>query len=69
VTDRKSMEPAPQIAQGVVARAAARGLVIITCGIYGNVVRVMVPLNAPLETADEGLSILEHSIADTVGAQ
>ncbi|HUA32518.1 MAG TPA: 4-aminobutyrate--2-oxoglutarate transaminase [Candidatus Binataceae bacterium] len=67
VKNRKTKEPAPQLAQAAVARAASRGLVIITCGVYGNVMRIMVPLNAPLETVDEGLSILEASLTDALG--
>ena len=68
VKNRKTKEPAPQLAQAAVARAASRGLVIITCGVYGNVMRIMVPLNAPLETVDEGMSILEASLNDALNA-
>ncbi len=67
VKNRKTKEPAPQLAQAAVARAATRGLVIITCGVYGNVMRVMVPLNAPLEMVDEGMGILEASLTDALG--
>ena len=67
VKNRKTKEPAPHLAQAAVARAATRGLVIITCGVYGNVMRVMVPLNAPLEMVDEGMGILEASLTDALG--
>lgn len=67
VKDRTTREPAAELAKMTVENAAARGLVIITCGVYGNVVRIMVPLNVPLETADEGLSILEASLSAAVG--
>ncbi len=67
VKSRSTMEPAPELARAVVTRAAERGLVIITCGIYANVVRVMVPLTAPLEMVDEGMSILASALEDAVG--
>jgi 4-aminobutyrate aminotransferase / (S)-3-amino-2-methylpropionate transaminase / 5-aminovalerate transaminase len=67
VKSRETMEPAPELARAVVTRAAERGLVIITCGIHANVVRVMVPLTAPLEMVDEGISMLAGALEDAVG--
>jgi 4-aminobutyrate aminotransferase len=67
VKDRATHEPAPELAKATVQRAAERGLIVITCGVYGNVVRIMVPLNAPLEMVDEGLGILESSLKDSLG--
>jgi 4-aminobutyrate aminotransferase / (S)-3-amino-2-methylpropionate transaminase / 5-aminovalerate transaminase len=66
VKSRVTMEPAPELARAVVNHAAARGLVIITCGTYANVVRVMVPLTAPLEMVDEGMSMLAGALEDAV---
>jgi 4-aminobutyrate aminotransferase/(S)-3-amino-2-methylpropionate transaminase len=63
VKDRATKEPAPELARAVVANAAERGLVIITCGVYANVIRVMVPLVAPRETVDEGMAILDSALA------
>lgn len=47
----------------VVAEAARRGLILLSCGTYGNVVRVLVPLTAPDALLDEGLQILADSFA------
>ena len=44
VRDRESKEPAPELASAAVAAARERGLVLLSCGLYGNVVRVLVPL-------------------------
>jgi 4-aminobutyrate aminotransferase/(S)-3-amino-2-methylpropionate transaminase len=66
VKHRGSKEPAPELAKSITARAAERGLIVISCGIYGNVVRVLMPLTMSLEIADEGLGILEASIVDAV---
>lgn len=50
--------PDPALTQRIAAEAAKRGLVLLTCGIYANVVRVLVPLVASDELLDEGLSII-----------
>ena len=42
----------------VVARAQAAGLLLLTCGIYANVVRFLFPLTIEDEILDEGLDIL-----------
>ncbi len=66
VKHRGSKEPAPELAKGITARAAERGLIVIGCGIYSNVVRVLMPLTMSLELADEGLEILEASMLDAL---
>jgi 4-aminobutyrate aminotransferase/(S)-3-amino-2-methylpropionate transaminase len=66
VKHRESKEPAPELAKSITARAAERGLIVISCGIYANVVRVLMPLTMSLEMVDEGLGILEASMLDAV---
>ena len=39
---------------------------MISCGIYANVIRVLMPLTMSLELADEGLDILEASMLDAI---
>ena len=54
-------DPATTLA---VARAChARGLVVLTCGTFGNVVRFLPPLVIPEHLLDEGLAILEEAFA------
>ena len=66
VQNRRSKEPAPALAKSITARAAERGLIVLSCGIYANVVRVLMPLTMSLELADEGLEILEASMLDAI---
>ena len=42
----------------VCREAVARGLVVLSCGVHGNVIRILVPLTASDEIVDEGLAIL-----------
>ncbi len=55
--------PAAVLTRNVVAEAARRGLILLSCGTYGNVIRVLVPLTASDLLVDEGLSILADSFA------
>jgi 4-aminobutyrate aminotransferase len=60
--DNDPHKPAADIANALKAEAAKRGLLLLNCGIYGNVLRVMVPLTISNEVLDEGLSILEEAL-------
>ncbi len=48
----------------VVAKAREKGLILLSCGPYGNVLRVLVPLTAPDEQLDKGLAILEECFSE-----
>jgi 4-aminobutyrate aminotransferase len=50
-------------AKAVTAAAFERGLVLLSCGLYGNVIRLLPPLTITAEELDEGLAILEESLA------
>jgi 4-aminobutyrate aminotransferase/(S)-3-amino-2-methylpropionate transaminase len=51
-------QPDADLAKRIAAEAAARGLILLTCGTYGNVIRILVPLTASDALLDEGLAIL-----------
>jgi 4-aminobutyrate aminotransferase-like enzyme len=55
-------ERSPDRAQAVVSAAFERGLVLLSCGLYGNVIRLLPPLNIAPDELDEGLAILEESL-------
>jgi 4-aminobutyrate aminotransferase/(S)-3-amino-2-methylpropionate transaminase len=57
------VERTPDRAKSVVDAAFERGLVLLSCGLYGNVIRLLPPLNIAPEELDEGLAILEDSLA------
>jgi 4-aminobutyrate aminotransferase/(S)-3-amino-2-methylpropionate transaminase len=56
-------KPDAELTKRVVAEAARRGLILLSCGSYGNVIRVLVPLTAADALIDEGLQILADSFA------
>ncbi len=60
--DAKPRAPAPELAKAIVAEGAKQGLILLSCGTYGNVVRILVPLTVSDAVLDEGLGILERTI-------
>lgn len=56
-------KPAAELTKQIVAEAAKRGLILLSCGTFANVIRVLVPLTAGDALIDEGLAIIEASIA------
>ena len=45
------------------ARALQEGLVLLSCGVFGNVIRVLVPLTVEDNILEEGLNMLERALA------
>ena len=71
VEDRATKAPAAKLAAATVAAARERGLLLLACGIYSNVIRILVPLVASDEELERGLDALEESLvsAADVGAE
>ena len=57
-----SDKPNPEMANRVREEALSRNLILLTCGVYGNVIRFLAPLTIPDAVFDEALDILEDSI-------
>jgi 4-aminobutyrate aminotransferase len=54
--------PDPDFAKAVQARALAKGLVLLTCGVHGNVIRFLYPLTIQEAVFEEALGILEQAL-------
>ncbi len=66
VKDTASGEPAPELTKSLTQVASDKGLILLSCGTYGNVIRFLVPLTASDELVREGMDILEASLAEAV---
>ena len=66
VKDAASAEPAPQLTQALMKVANENGLILLSCGTYGNVVRFLVPLTASDALVREGMDIFEASLTEAV---
>jgi len=64
VKERGGHTPDPDKVKQLTAQALEKGLVLLSCGIYGNTVRLLAPLTIPEEQLEEGLDILEQSLTE-----
>jgi 4-aminobutyrate aminotransferase/(S)-3-amino-2-methylpropionate transaminase len=63
VKDRKTKEPAPEATAAVVKYCFEKGLNILSCGQYSNVIRTMMPLVITDKQVEKGVSILDEAFA------
>jgi 4-aminobutyrate aminotransferase len=56
--------PAAKLVDRIAANALARGLLLLSCGIDGNVIRLIPPLTIPEPELDAGLDILEAAMRE-----
>ena len=68
VKDPKTREPDAALTAAILAQAEQRGLILLSCGVDANVVRLLAPLTIPEAVLDEGLKILGESIRAAVAA-
>lgn len=62
VRDRESRAPDKERTGGVVEAAIQRGLILLTAGQHGNVIRVLMPFAITDEQLEEGLGILSEAV-------
>jgi len=65
IQDAESKRPDGERARRVTARAHELGLILLACGLEGNVIRILVPLVVEEEDLDRGLEILEEALVDS----
>jgi 4-aminobutyrate aminotransferase / (S)-3-amino-2-methylpropionate transaminase / 5-aminovalerate transaminase len=63
VKDSVTKEPDAAATKLVTQRAYQNGLVLLSCGVNANSIRILVPLTAADAIVDEGLDILEQALA------
>ncbi len=64
VKNRRADAPDADLTRAVVQAAGRRGLILLSCGIYSNVIRILAPLTIPEAQLEEGLELLEQSLAE-----
>ncbi len=60
--DPEDGRPDPELTAQIQKRALRNGLLLLTCGVYGNVIRFLFPLTIEDAVLDEGLHILSEAI-------
>jgi len=64
IKDLQGHEPDAEKVKALVAAALKNGLILLSCGIYGNTIRLLAPLTIPEEQLEEGLNLLEKSLLE-----
>ena len=64
VKDRERKTPAPDEAKALVSFCYERGLILLSCGTYGNVIRFLMPLVITDELLDRGLAVVEEGLRE-----
>jgi 4-aminobutyrate aminotransferase / (S)-3-amino-2-methylpropionate transaminase / 5-aminovalerate transaminase len=59
-----TIEPDADLTKALLAGAHAAGVIVLSCGTYGNVLRFLPPLAISDELLDEGLDVLASVLAD-----
>jgi 4-aminobutyrate aminotransferase/(S)-3-amino-2-methylpropionate transaminase len=59
-------QPNSELAKALTVKAAEMGLILLSCGVRGNVIRILVPLTIKSKHLEEGLDILGQAFEDCV---
>ena len=62
VQDRQKKTPAPDKAKALVKYCLERNLIILACGTFGNVIRLLMPLVITDEQLEQGMQILDNGL-------
>ena len=62
VKNRRPDSPDTDLTKALVQAAGRRGLVILACGMYGNVIRFLAPLTISDALLKEGINLFEQSL-------
>ncbi len=68
VTDKGSRTPDADLAAALCKKAREKGLILLSCGMYGNTIRFLMPVTIEDEVLEEGLGIIEASLKELVGS-
>ena len=65
LVDPASGEPDGDLAKAVAALAHQQGVIALTCGTWGNVIRLLPPLSISDDLLTEGLDVLAEALAQS----
>lgn len=63
--DPETKAPAPELTAAVAQKVRAKGVILLTCGTYGNVIRLLPPLTISDEALNAGLDIIESALKES----
>ena len=69
VKNRDASAPDAELTKALTQAAGRKGLVLLSCGVRGNVIRFLAPLTIPDALLDEGLQIVEDCLKELTAGQ
>jgi 4-aminobutyrate aminotransferase/(S)-3-amino-2-methylpropionate transaminase len=69
VKNSRADSPDAELTRALVQAAGRLGLVVLSCGVYSNVIRFLAPLTIPDALLKEGFSLFEQALEEVVGTQ
>ncbi|ADZ89352.1 4-aminobutyrate--2-oxoglutarate transaminase [Marinomonas mediterranea] len=66
VNDGEASKPNPELTKALTAKAAEKGLILLSCGIRGNVIRFLPALTIEMEIIDEGMTVFKECLKELV---
>ncbi|HSY44682.1 MAG TPA: 4-aminobutyrate--2-oxoglutarate transaminase [Steroidobacteraceae bacterium] len=67
VKNGRAEAPDPELTRALVQAAGRNGLIILSCGVYANVIRFLAPLTIPDAVLKEGFRLFELSLEEAAG--
>ena len=67
VETKDNHKPKPELAAAITKKAKEKGLILLSCGLFGNTIRFLMPVTIEDEVLEEGLKIVEEALQE-VGA-
>jgi 4-aminobutyrate aminotransferase / (S)-3-amino-2-methylpropionate transaminase / 5-aminovalerate transaminase len=67
VKNGRAEAPDPELTRALVQAAGHNGLIILSCGVYANVIRFLAPLTIPDAVLKEGFRLFELSLEEAAG--
>ena len=67
VKNGRADHPDAELTKALVQAAGRRGLVILSCGVYSNVIRFLAPLTIPDNHLKEGCHLFEQALEEVAG--
>ncbi|MBZ2169554.1 MULTISPECIES: 4-aminobutyrate--2-oxoglutarate transaminase [Marinobacter] len=64
VESKSSRTPMPQLAASITQKAKEKGLILLSCGMYGNTLRFLMPVTIEDRVLEEGLNIVEECLKE-----
>ncbi len=64
-----TLEPDADLAKKVASTCHANGVVVLTCGTWGNVIRLLPPFVISVEMLGRGLDVLANAVHDVIGSR